>query len=193
MVEMIADRLTDAWARTDRIFEILAPGSWLAQPIALRHPFIFYLGHLPALARNHVGGALLERPSFNAAFDDLFSRGIDPDVDDPSRGHDHPDVPDRWPAAEQVIAYRDRVRRSLLDAVDAVAARVPTHLMDRESRVFAMVIEHELMHQETRLYMRQRLPLERKVRPALPVIRPSFRNWFQAHYPYVFAKFRCVS
>jgi formylglycine-generating enzyme required for sulfatase activity len=24
------------------------------------------------------------------------------------------------------------------------------------------------------------------------LIRPSFRNWYQAHYPYVFAKFRCV-
>jgi gamma-glutamyl hercynylcysteine S-oxide synthase len=24
-------------------------------------------------------------------------------------------------------------------------------------------------------------------------VRPSFRNWFQAHYPYVFAKFRCVA
>jgi formylglycine-generating enzyme required for sulfatase activity len=25
------------------------------------------------------------------------------------------------------------------------------------------------------------------------LLRPSFRNWFQARYPYVFAKFRCVS
>ena len=25
------------------------------------------------------------------------------------------------------------------------------------------------------------------------LVRPSFRNWYQAHYPYVFAKFRCVS
>jgi formylglycine-generating enzyme required for sulfatase activity len=25
------------------------------------------------------------------------------------------------------------------------------------------------------------------------LVRPSFRNWFQAHYPYVFAKFRCVT
>ncbi|HEV8344734.1 MAG TPA: SUMF1/EgtB/PvdO family nonheme iron enzyme, partial [Candidatus Binatia bacterium] len=25
------------------------------------------------------------------------------------------------------------------------------------------------------------------------LIRPSFRNWYQTHYPYVFAKFRCVS
>jgi iron(II)-dependent oxidoreductase len=28
---------------------------------------------------------------------------------------------------------------------------------------------------------------------AARLIRPSFRNWYQAHYPYVFAKFRCVS
>jgi formylglycine-generating enzyme required for sulfatase activity len=28
---------------------------------------------------------------------------------------------------------------------------------------------------------------------ATELIRPSFRNWYQAHYPYVFAKFRCVS
>ena len=27
--------------------------------------------------------------------------------------------------------------------------------------------------------------------PALA--RPSFRNWFQPHYPYVFSKFRCAS
>ena len=27
---------------------------------------------------------------------------------------------------------------------------------------------------------------------AADLVRPSFRNWFQAHYPYVFAKFRCV-
>lgn len=166
MVETMSERLTDAWARTDRIFEILAPGRWLAQPIALRHPFIFYLGHLPAFAWNHVSGALLERPPFNAAFDDLFSRGIDPDVDDPARCHDHPDVPSSWPAVAEVIAYRDRVRAAVLDAGVAVAERAPTHLMAREERVFAMVMEHEMMHQETLLYMLQRLPLEQKVRPA---------------------------
>jgi ergothioneine biosynthesis protein EgtB len=171
MVETIADRLRDAWARTDRIFELLAPGSWLARPIALRHPFVFYLGHLPAFARNHVDG-LLERPPFNAAFDELFSRGIDPDVDDPTHCHDHPEVPERWPAVEEVLAYRDRVREALLGSVDAVAALSDRRLMARDGRVFSMVIEHELMHQETLLYMLQRLPLERKVRPAwLPPYR----------------------
>ena len=27
---------------------------------------------------------------------------------------------------------------------------------------------------------------------ARDLVRPTFRNWFQAHFPYVFAKFRCV-
>jgi formylglycine-generating enzyme required for sulfatase activity len=28
---------------------------------------------------------------------------------------------------------------------------------------------------------------------AAELVRLSFRNWYQAHYPYIFAKFRCVS
>jgi formylglycine-generating enzyme required for sulfatase activity len=28
---------------------------------------------------------------------------------------------------------------------------------------------------------------------AAELLRPSFRNWYQAHYPYIFAKFRCAS
>ena len=30
------------------------------------------------------------------------------------------------------------------------------------------------------------------VRTAATMLRPSFRNWFQSHYPYVYAGFRCV-
>jgi formylglycine-generating enzyme required for sulfatase activity len=29
-------------------------------------------------------------------------------------------------------------------------------------------------------------------RTAACMLRPSFRNWFQPHYPYVYAGFRCV-
>ena len=31
------------------------------------------------------------------------------------------------------------------------------------------------------------------VRTAAAMLRPSFRNWFQPHYPYVYAGFRCVT
>jgi len=166
MAETVVERLTGAWARTDRIFEILAPGAFLAQPIALRHPFIFYVGHLPAFAWNHIGAGVLGRPSLNPGFDELFSRGIDPDVDDPTHCHAHPDVPASWPSLAAVLAYRDRVRAAVRGAVDAVAERAGSHLMARDERVFTMIIEHELMHQETLLYMMQQLPSDRKVRPS---------------------------
>ena len=84
MAETTGERLAAVWARTDRIFEILAPEAIFAQPIALRHPFIFYVGHLPAFAWNHICDGVLGRPSLNPAYDELFSRGIDPDVDDPA-------------------------------------------------------------------------------------------------------------
>jgi ergothioneine biosynthesis protein EgtB len=166
MAETVGERLASVWARTDRILETLAPEAILAQPIALRHPFIFYVGHLPAFAWNRVCDGVLARPSLSPAYDELFSRGIDPDVDDPSHCHEHPEIPDRWPALADVLAYRDRVRACVLESVDAVAERAPAHLMARGGRVFSMVIEHELMHQETLLYMLQELAHDRKVRPA---------------------------
>src|SRR4030095_12680500 len=58
------------------------------------------------------------------------------------------------------------LRAAVLESVDAVAERRSTHLMAKEDRVFSMVIEHEEMHQETLLYMLQRLPFEGKMRSA---------------------------
>src|SRR5262249_27124052 len=165
MAETVEERLDSVWEHTDRIFALLAPGAWLAQPIALRHPFLFYLGHLPAFAWNHVCVEVLERASFNPRFDDLFSRGIDPDVEDPTQCHDHPNVPDRWPTLEEVLAYRDRVRAVVRASAGRVATRDGSHVMARGARVFSMVIEHERMHQETLLYMFAQLPHEQKVRP----------------------------
>lgn len=151
-------RLVELWNRTDRIFGLLAPHAWLARPIALRHPFIFYVGHLPAFAWNYLGeaaGGARARPARDAELDEVFSRGIDPDVDDPSRCHAHPDVPERWPSIAAVLGYRDRVRGRLLEAGAGA----------RAAEMLPMVIEHELMHQETLMYMAQRLRAEDLVRP----------------------------
>ncbi len=165
-MDTVVERLTRAWQRTDQIFSTLKPDAFLARPIALRHPFIFYVGHLPAFAWNHVCAGTLGRASFNPEFDDVFSRGIDPDVDDPERCHDHPEAPERWPYLATVLAYRDRVRAAVLESIDAVAERATADLMAWGWRVFSMVIEHELMHQETLLYMIRQLAPEHKTRPA---------------------------
>ena len=164
------DKLIAAWARTDEIFAIVPSSELGAVPIVWRHPFIFYIGHLPAFSWNQICGAMLQWKSFNPYFDDLFCRGMDPDVDT-GECHWHPDVPDEWPGLAETIAYRDKVRRALLESIEAVIRSDSTHGMARDGRVFQMVLEHEFMHQETLMYMLQQFPLERKRRP------PSFPRY----------------
>ena len=155
------------WERTDRLLALIAPSAVLDRPIALRHPFIFYVGHLPAFAWNQVCRGLLGRPSFNARFDEMFDRGIDPDVDDPTRVHAHPEVPDTWPDLADVHAYRDRVREAILTAIDEVADAPVGRVMATNGRALLLALEHEQMHQETLLYMLHQLPLSRMSRRAL--------------------------
>jgi len=142
--------LERAWRRSDRIFELLDPAALLTRPIALRQPFIFYLGHLPAFAWNHLGRRGLGLPAFAPELDGLFERGIDPPDD-----LEGVDAPEAWPQLATVLDYRERVRESL-----------EPHLADAALRgALLMVLEHELMHHETLLYMMLRLPHELKRAP----------------------------
>ena len=145
------ESLEAAWERSDRIFALLEPEALLARPIPLRQPFLFYVGHLPAFAWNHLWRRVADRPAFAADLDVLFDRGIDP----PDDGEAPADDAEAWPSADEVLAYRDRVRAAL-----------PAILTDARVREVApMVLEHELMHHETLLYMVQQLPAALKTRP----------------------------
>ncbi len=152
--------IAQAWRRSDRVFDVVAPEALLAQPIPLRQPFIFYLGHLPAFAWNQIGRWLLEREPMDAAKEELFARGIDPvGVDEYVPPH-----PELWPEPREILAYRDRIRAALLGLAGALDLGDP-----RTAGVLGTVLEHELMHQETLLYMVRRLPLERvRKDPAAP-------------------------
>ena len=163
-ITALREKLVGAWARTDEIFAIVPNSELGAAPIVWRHPFIFYIGHLPAFSWNQICGAILGWKSFNPGFDDVFCRGIDPDVDT-GECHWHPEVPDEWPQLRETLAYRDHVRRALLESLEAVLRSDAAGVMAQNGRVFQMVLEHEWMHQETLLYMLQQLPLARKRRP----------------------------
>lgn len=154
-------RLEAAWRRSDQIFSLLTDAAWYERPIALRQPFIFYVGHLPAFAWNQVARGLLARPGFNPAFDALFARGIDPVGVD----RYEPDSPTLWPAPGEVLAYRDQVRETLRASFDDVAALEGTDVLADRGRVWQLVIEHEVMHAETLLYMVQQLPMDLKTKP----------------------------
>jgi len=153
----VAERaaLEAAWELSDRIFGLVAAEGMLRRPISLRQPFLFYLGHLPAFAWNHLWRGALARATFDEPKDALFERGIDP-PDDADRVTD---AGETWPAIDEVLAYRDRVRRQLREALEE----------PRLASVLPMVIEHELMHHETLLYMVQQLPAGLRARAAAPV------------------------
>ncbi len=159
MIDTVRRRLEACWSRSDEIFDLLVPGALLDQPIGLRHPLIFYLGHLPAFAWNQVCRGVLGRPSFRPDFDALFERGIDP------MGVDHHEPAAEWPPISEVLDYRDRVRHELLTAIDDVADRAGNDPLAERGRIFEVAIEHELMHQETLQYLFQQLPFESKRRP----------------------------
>ena len=171
-IQQYREELLSAWARTDQIFSLLDNSAMLAKPIIWRHPFIFYVGHLPAFSWNQICAAIFDWRSYNPYFDDLFCRGVDPDVDT-GECHWHPDVPQEWPALGETLCYRDRVRAAVLDALSALPLDPSSDIMTSGGRVFQLVLEHEYMHQETLLYMLQQFPVEQKATPRRP-LRYSF-------------------
>jgi ergothioneine biosynthesis protein EgtB len=156
VAESLTAQLVAVWSRSDSLFELVSPDALLERPIPLRQPFLFYVGHLPAFAWHHLGLRRLGAASFDEGLDGLFARGIDP----PDLEEYRPEDPSVWPSLETTLAYRDRVRAALCDALDAGAARGSD-----DRRVLGMVIEHEQMHHETLLYMVHQLPLHAIRRP----------------------------
>ena len=65
-------------ARSRALFDLLADEAYYSQPIALRHPIVFYEGHLPGFSFNTLVKKALGRPSIDPRLETLFARGIDP-------------------------------------------------------------------------------------------------------------------
>src|SRR4030095_11384956 len=71
------------WYRRNRersasLFDLLTDDAYYSRPIALRHPIVFYEGHLPAFSFNTLVKRGLGGPSIDAGLETLFARGIDP-------------------------------------------------------------------------------------------------------------------
>lgn len=157
----VEGRLKNAWRRSDEIFALIPDDAWLERPIGLRHPFLFYLGHLPAFAWNQVCRGALQVGHLSENFDRLYERGIDPDDDAMAVKQSIAG----WPSVEETIAYRDEVRRVVLSRIGDVLSRKDDVLCEN-GRVLELVIEHEVMHHETLLYMVAEAAPGMFVRPA---------------------------
>ncbi len=169
------------WYRRNRersraLFDLLADEAYYAQPISLRHPLVFYDGHLPGFSFNTLVKKALGRPSIDARLETIFARGIDPHENTAAATSERPATSDQppttshqartWPSREEVRAFADEADRQVIDALMHDDIEQPGHpLLDRAEAVFS-ILEHEAMHQETLLYMWHRLPFEQKRRPA---------------------------
>ncbi|KAK2464199.1 hypothetical protein APHAL10511_003656 [Amanita phalloides] len=144
------------WSAWDLVTLEMIPQTMLhKKPIELRHKCLFYVGHIPTFLDMLLSKAIGGEPSEPRRFWDVFERGIDPHVDDPSRCHRHSDVPendDDWPMLESVLVFRDRVRARLVRLYNELEAG--TRPLTRNiGRMLVMTIEHESFHIETLLYM----------------------------------------
>src|SRR6266851_5024931 len=124
-------------ARSRQLFELISAQAYYSQPIALRHPIVFYEGHLPAFSFNTLVKKGLERPSIDAALERLFARGIDPTDDNAECRMQNADGRAGWPSRDEVRAFAAEADRQVLDALACGDVEQPGHpLLDRAEAGF---------------------------------------------------------
>lgn len=144
--------------RSELIFGLPNPDTYYERPILLRHPFVFYEGHIPdfsflTLVRNALGGEAI-----NEDYEALFQRGIDPaSVDAAVQA-----APPSWPTRDEVRRFARECDARVIEALQSA------QLDDRNipslagSEAVYNIIEHEPMHHETLLYIVHQMPFDRK-------------------------------
>jgi len=138
------------WSAWDTVTRSMVPRDELMnKPIQLRNNLIFYLGHIPTFADIHYTKATGGQPTDPKYFYQIFERGIDPDVDDPTKCHSHSEIPDTWPPLQDILQYQLNVRSRIIKSVESGEATSNKKL----ARSLNLAYEHEAMHLETFLYM----------------------------------------
>src|SRR5713226_4088311 len=116
-----------AWYRRNRarsraLFDLLAEAAYYSQPIALRHPIVFYEGHLPGFSFNTLVKKGLGLPSIDEKLEALFARGIDPH-ENAAGGAGGAGAAgasgglNAWPARDVVHQFAQEADRRVIDAL----------------------------------------------------------------------------
>ncbi len=148
-------------ARTEVLFDVLDPDAYYERPIPLRHPVVFYEGHIPAFSVNCFLKKALGHRGLDRDLEVLFARGIDPSDQTVAERS----AIAEWPTRSTVQEYSGRADTAILGALDSATIEGDGNaVLQRGQGVFTM-LEHEVMHQETLLYMWHRFAVARKRRP----------------------------
>src|SRR5262245_20279091 len=170
----LVDRYDRGRARSRALFDLVDDEAYYSRPIALRHPIVFYEGHLPAFSFNTLLKKGLGKQSIDPRLEALFARGIDPDEQTAGKAGGQKAAGQEgkagrlegWPDRSEVHAFADEADRLVIDALLREDLERPGDpLLDRAEAVYT-ILEHEAMHQETLLYMWHRLPFADKHKPS---------------------------
>lgn len=162
------NKFNNLWKRSDWLFTFLrSTDDYYRQPIKLRLPLIFYLGHLPCFAWYQFRFLPNVSQTIDVVFDELFQRGVDPDVQTGETSHQHSSRHstddtveyEYWKTftVQAVNEYKLKVR------VEITRVLMNGHIDFSDINVLNILnvaYEHELLHQETLLYLFAQLPKE---------------------------------
>jgi len=143
-------------ARTSGLFALIAPDAYDVAPLPLRHPFVFYDGHIPGFAFITLVRDALGRPSVDADLERLFNRGIDPRDADAASAHKR----SGWPERERVRAFVAACDAAVIDAFANAPLVDDANPRLVRAQAAWTILEHEEMHHETLAYIVHRLARE---------------------------------
>jgi gamma-glutamyl hercynylcysteine S-oxide synthase len=140
--------------RTHGLFKLARAESDLRRPPAEGfRPLLWHLGHVGAFEGYWILQRVKGDPTISARYDVIFDPIKTPKEDSSN-----------LPAVPEIENYLARVREDVLRFMSQVGASESDPLL-RDGRVFNMVIEHEMQHQETIACLLQLLDPELKRRP----------------------------
>ncbi|CAF1453446.1 unnamed protein product [Adineta ricciae] len=162
------NKFDNIWNRSDRLFSLLrSSDDYYRQPVKLRLPLIFYLGHLPCFSWTQFRHLNDVDDVLDPIYDEVFVRGVDPNVQTGIVEHTHSsrfstDVKEEeqyWRSftVSSVVEYKQNVRKQIVHVLtDGNLDLNDLHTLN----VLNIAAEHEMLHQETLMYLFVQLPIE---------------------------------
>ena len=146
--------------RSANLFALIDEHAFLQRPIPLRHPFVFYEGHLPAFSFLTLNERALGEAPLDPALERLFERGIDPGSVDVARAHQRSD----WPARSEIERFGRACDERVVAALEGARLVDPSVPRLVRGQSAYNILEHEQMHHETLTYIIHQLDYAHKGR-----------------------------
>ena len=159
----------NCWLLTEVLFSSLKyKESFYQKPYhLLRHPIIFYYGHVASLYVNKMLLAGLIDKGINKEFENIFETGVDEMTWDINTQ----DNKINWPTLEEVSAYREKVYNLVTNIINNNEQLFTTKISDEtpldETPLWSLLMsfEHERIHLETSSVLIREMQIEQVRNP----------------------------